>query len=100
MSRLLSGASMEANSILLEHTLVLSGELVETGSVWQGWPCRVQVSLNEHRDALKVRLDQLQHSFLRELQSSSPTKRSDADRLNGGELQPLLMETGNAKYLK
>lgn len=26
---------MEANSLLLEHTLVLAGEVVESGSVWQ-----------------------------------------------------------------
>lgn len=39
MSRLLSGASMESHSILLEHTLVLAGENVTAGSVWQGeWP--------------------------------------------------------------
>ncbi|KAI9209506.1 AMP-dependent synthetase and ligase [Polychytrium aggregatum] len=37
-SRLLSGAEMEEDSTLLEHTLVVSGELVENGSVWQGWP--------------------------------------------------------------
>ncbi|KAI9207543.1 uncharacterized protein BJ171DRAFT_596561 [Polychytrium aggregatum] len=37
-SRLLSGAEMEPDSTLLEHTLVVSGELVEGGSTWQGWP--------------------------------------------------------------
>ncbi|CAF3236203.1 unnamed protein product [Rotaria sp. Silwood2] len=37
-SRLMSGASMEDDSTLLEHTLVVSGERVDQGSVWQGCP--------------------------------------------------------------
>ena len=37
-SRLLSGASMEAYSTLLEHTLIVSGSITPYGSVWQGWP--------------------------------------------------------------
>ncbi|KDQ51063.1 hypothetical protein JAAARDRAFT_140877 [Jaapia argillacea MUCL 33604] len=39
-SRLLSGASMEDNSMLLEHTLLTSGETAESGSVYAGWPAR------------------------------------------------------------
>ncbi|KAI9204256.1 uncharacterized protein BJ171DRAFT_459609 [Polychytrium aggregatum] len=37
-SRLLSGAEMEEDSTLLEHTLVISGDIIEAGTVWQGWP--------------------------------------------------------------
>ncbi|RPD65127.1 acetyl-CoA synthetase-like protein [Lentinus tigrinus ALCF2SS1-6] len=37
-SRLLSGASMEENSLLLEHTLLTSGEIAESGGVYAGWP--------------------------------------------------------------
>ncbi|GAB7358651.1 hypothetical protein MBLNU230_g3880t1 [Neophaeotheca triangularis] len=37
-SRLLSGAKMEADSCLLEHTLVMAGDVVEAGSTSQGWP--------------------------------------------------------------
>ena len=37
-SRLLSGARMEADSCLLEHTLVMSGDVVESGRTMQGWP--------------------------------------------------------------
>lgn len=37
-SRLLSGATMEAKSRMLEHTLIFSGEVVQAGSTWQGWP--------------------------------------------------------------
>ncbi|KAJ3030794.1 hypothetical protein HDV00_008707 [Rhizophlyctis rosea] len=37
-SRLLSGAEMEEGSILLEKTLVVSGEVVGRGNVWAGWP--------------------------------------------------------------
>lgn len=39
-SRLLSGAAMEAQSRLLEHTLVYSGEVCQAGSTWQGWPSK------------------------------------------------------------
>ncbi|KAJ1458219.1 hypothetical protein M885DRAFT_586307 [Pelagophyceae sp. CCMP2097] len=37
-SRLLSGAAMEKNAMLLEHTLVLSGDVVQAGAQAQGWP--------------------------------------------------------------
>jgi len=39
-TRLLAGASMEANSRLLEHTLIYSGEVTQAGSTWQGWPAK------------------------------------------------------------
>ena len=39
-SRLLSGASMEDGSMLLEHTLLTSGEIAESGGVYTGWPAR------------------------------------------------------------
>lgn len=51
-SRLLSGSGMENNSILLEHTLVLSGEEVDTKEVRQGWPILTHRSLEEHRIGL------------------------------------------------
>lgn len=37
-SRLLSGAAMEDCSMMLEHTLVMGGETVDTHMAWQGWP--------------------------------------------------------------
>jgi hypothetical protein len=51
-SRLISGSSMEDHSILLEHTLVLAGETVDSGSVWQGWPSQVHYPIGEHRAGL------------------------------------------------
>ncbi|KAH9945157.1 acetyl-CoA synthetase-like protein [Epithele typhae] len=39
-ARLLSGASMEAESMLLEHTLLTSGEIAQAGEVYGGWPAR------------------------------------------------------------
>ncbi|KZP11554.1 AMP-dependent synthetase and ligase [Athelia psychrophila] len=39
-SRLLSGASMEDSSMLVEHTLLTSGEIAESGEVYVGWPAR------------------------------------------------------------
>lgn len=51
-TRLLSGSGMEDNSILLEHTLVISGDRVDAGSVWQGWPSQIHHPLAEHRAGL------------------------------------------------
>ncbi|KAF7317849.1 Peroxisomal-coenzyme A synthetase [Mycena kentingensis (nom. inval.)] len=39
-SRLLSGASMEDGSMLLEHTLLTSGEVADPGCVYSGWPAK------------------------------------------------------------
>ncbi|RYG69938.1 hypothetical protein EON64_01440 [archaeon] len=79
MSRLLSGSSMQAHSILQEHTLVLAGEEVEAGSVWQGWPTRSQISLKEHRGRVQDILDELSLRIVRENQSapSSTVKTTD-----------------------
>ncbi len=40
-SRLLSGAEMREDSCLLEHTMVMGGEIVERGVRMQGWPAEV-----------------------------------------------------------
>jgi hypothetical protein len=48
-TRVLSGASMDAHSVLLEHTLVMAGEVVDCGAVWQGWPASSRHSLTRHR---------------------------------------------------
>lgn len=37
-SRLLSGARMESDTCLLEHTLVMAGDVVDEGFTRQGWP--------------------------------------------------------------
>ncbi|ROW09255.1 hypothetical protein VPNG_05812 [Cytospora leucostoma] len=37
-SRLLSGATMRDDSALLEHTLVMGGDVIEKGWTMQGWP--------------------------------------------------------------
>ncbi|KAJ3121583.1 hypothetical protein HK100_012325 [Physocladia obscura] len=37
-SRLLSGAEMSDGSRLMEHTLVIGGEVVDSGAIMQGWP--------------------------------------------------------------
>lgn len=37
-SRMLSGSSMRDDSCLLEHTLIMSGDVVEEGWTMQGWP--------------------------------------------------------------
>jgi acyl-CoA synthetase (AMP-forming)/AMP-acid ligase II/acetyltransferase-like isoleucine patch superfamily enzyme/acyl carrier protein len=37
-SRLLSGATMGQDATLLEHTLVMAGDIVDDGVTYQGWP--------------------------------------------------------------
>ncbi|KAF8808805.1 hypothetical protein BYT27DRAFT_7188280 [Phlegmacium glaucopus] len=39
-SRLLAGASMEDNSMLCEHTLLASGDIADSNTVYCGWPAK------------------------------------------------------------
>ncbi|KAJ7212625.1 AMP-dependent synthetase and ligase [Mycena pura] len=39
-SRLLSGASMEDSSMLVEHTLLTSGDVADARTVYSGWPAK------------------------------------------------------------
>ncbi len=48
-TRLLSGAQMSDYSIMQEHTLVLAGDTVDSGSVWQGWPSNNITPLETYR---------------------------------------------------
>ncbi|GAX85098.1 hypothetical protein CEUSTIGMA_g12518.t1 [Chlamydomonas eustigma] len=41
-TRLLSGASMGPYSTMLENTLVVSGDVLGPGTVWQGWPASLR----------------------------------------------------------
>jgi hypothetical protein len=74
MSRLLSGASMEAHTILMEHTLVLAGEEVQAGTVWQGWPNRSQTALKEHRAKINRLLDEVSMQRIAEFRSQSVSR--------------------------
>jgi hypothetical protein len=59
-TRLLSGASMEAHSMMQEHTLVMSGEMVDEGTLWQGWPCLTQLPIEDHRRRLTACFKEMQ----------------------------------------
>jgi hypothetical protein len=48
-TRLLSGAQMSDFSIMQEHTLVLAGDTVDSGSAWQGWPSHQITPLEIYR---------------------------------------------------
>ncbi|KAJ3968881.1 acetyl-CoA synthetase-like protein [Lentinula raphanica] len=48
-SRLLSGASMEDNSMLCEHTLLTSGEVAEADTVYVGWPAKRLTDMDKQR---------------------------------------------------
>jgi hypothetical protein len=45
--------------MMLEHTLVMAGETVDMGSVWQGWPSSSSTSLFAHRQKMAKLLDQV-----------------------------------------
>jgi acetyltransferase-like isoleucine patch superfamily enzyme len=47
-SRLLSGATMENNSIMLEHTLIMAGDILEKNTVKQGWPAYKEYSMQHY----------------------------------------------------
>jgi hypothetical protein len=47
-SRMVSGAVVKSHALVLEHTLVLNGEVIEDYSVCQGWPCRSVTSTHEY----------------------------------------------------
>ncbi|KAE8448916.1 hypothetical protein EG329_008712 [Mollisiaceae sp. DMI_Dod_QoI] len=49
-TRVLSGARMGERSVLLEHTLVMAGDVADDGVVYQGWPADVF-----RQDRLRVR---------------------------------------------
>lgn len=51
-TRLLSGAQMSDFSIMQEHTLVLAGDTVDSGSVWQGWPSHQITPLEIYRQSV------------------------------------------------
>lgn len=42
---------MEEHSMLLEHTLLASGDIAEAGEVYAGWPARRLVSQKKRRAA-------------------------------------------------
>lgn len=46
-SRIMAGAVLEREGRLLEHTLALVGDSVESGVIWQGWPPRLMLATNE-----------------------------------------------------
>ena len=62
---------MDAHSMLLEHTLVMAGETVDCGSVWQGWPTRSQITLLKHRSTSHQQLSILNKLYLTEMKSFS-----------------------------
>lgn len=69
-SRLMSSASMEDDSTLLEHTLIVSGDTTDEGTIWQGWPAtdvtktfrgkRVSMQI-EYRRSIRRRDSSLHH---------------------------------------
>jgi hypothetical protein len=92
MSRLLSGATMESHSILLEHTLVLAGEVVSVGSVWQGWPTRTQLGLKDYRSTINRILDRISYRYRLEYASSASRPMSALSGLRSNSRSRILLE--------
>ena len=46
-ARTMAGSEVQADARLLEHTLVLAGEVVEPGLIWQGWPVQTILTTKE-----------------------------------------------------
>jgi len=53
-SRLLSGATMENNSIMLEHTLIMAGDILEKNTVKQGWPAYKEFSMHQYMKMIEL----------------------------------------------
>lgn len=69
-ARLLSGAQMGKDSVLLEHTLVMAGDVVDDGCTYQGWPGDsfqgVRAPLSESKKAQHGRVEE-QHGRVEEI---------------------------------
>ncbi|CAK9253069.1 unnamed protein product [Sphagnum jensenii] len=94
-TRLLSGATMDNHSVMLEHTLVLAGETVDSGQVWQvmrvehqliqfifwrffpcqGWPSATQIPLDTYRDHMRRAVAEAARRRDRSLTSSTSALR-------------------------
>lgn len=76
-TRVLSGASLESDSIILEHTLVMAGDIVERGIVRQGWPCDKESALVLYRQDIQLMLDKaLGEYMLHKREKRKHTNRS------------------------
>ena len=98
--RLLSGASMEDGSILLEHTLVLAGESVDADTVWQGWPSDVQMSRKNYEAHISFTIEESMQNdldFILSSGSSHPLTRLSRSRERLSEHQGLL-DVSNPSY--
>lgn len=97
-SRLLSGAQMKDDSALLEHTLIMGGDVVEKGWTMQGWPA----DRFRARRVVLDRVSQQQQSRRRQSSegeeeagqgSSSETARSSRSNFSDGSRDSIGKET-------
>ena len=50
-SRVMGGVVIGEDSVLLEHTLAMVGDVVEPGDIWQGWPVQAIAKAEDIADA-------------------------------------------------
>eukprot|EP01038_Epipyxis_sp_PR26KG_P006462 gene6462-8890_t len=99
-ARLLSGANMDAHSIMLEHTLVMAGETVDSGSVWQGWPSRSQISLKRYRQGVQRILEAVSKAHVMELMSSRAEAKSNDNYNNNSNNELDVIGSGGSLLSK
>ena len=66
---------------MLEHTLVLSGETVDTGSVWQGWPAGKKFFLEDYRSDMRRVLTETYYKRLNSTMTGSTSESSGSSDL-------------------
>lgn len=78
-SRLLSGATMKDDSALLEHTLIMGGDVVEKGWTMQGWPAD---RFKGRRINLACGLQESQRDLKGQMSDTAASSSSDVTRVD------------------
>ena len=89
---------MDDHSVMLEHTLALAGEVVDSGMVWQGWPCTKQFSLESHRRSVRTHLDDLADKRMAKREQSKRDEEMTAAALCWPCTSCCQSETDNRQY--
>lgn len=95
-SRLLSGAQMKDDSALLEHTLIMGGDVIEKGWTMQGWPAeryrgrRVQLASTQQQQQQQT-TPEVTERQKREDEETATTITAASSRVDLSETSPRSM---------
>ena len=87
-SRLMAGGTCEPRSRLLEHTLVLPGNIVDEETTWQGWPSQLVDTARDQTYAQSIS----EPSTLRQRRLPSVRRRSRVPESANKDLQSDLLQ--------